>query len=911
MKKSSILESIFIIVIFIVLFVMIINTPLIYKYKNSGKLIINEVMASNKTTLMDYNGKYNDYIEIYNGYDYDINLEGYFLSDDNFNLRKWVFPSVIIKANDYLIVYPDGTNNISDNELHTNFKLDSDGEVLTLSNNDVKVLSRIFFENTKSDTSYGYNGKNYVYYYLGTPGKENDLSYSEEPIVDEVSSVKLRINEYSKGNNSQIEIFNGESKDIDLKNYYISNDSKDIYRYKFPSVIIKSHDYLVLYADGNDKVEDDNIHLNFKLDYDDRVLIFSDNKKSLVEKIYLTQLGSNYSYGLYKNKWFLYKDSSFGNENDDNYVVNNSDNSKIIRINEVSLEQVEIKNMTDEDISLDQYSIVLKNDKVFNLTGKKISANGYLVFSNSDFKFGIDNGGDKLYLFRNGKKIDEYEVGKLSSGISSGINNEGVRVYYSSTSMGKDNSGDGYFGYAKAPVFSINGGYVDEGAKISIHTDDDSQIYYTVDGSFPTVNSKKYEGEIEINKTTVVKAIAYKDGYINSDIVSRTFFVGRKHDVSVISISSDYYNLFGYSGIISNYYQNVDKKISFELYEDGKIGTSFVGDAKISGMDSRKQPQKSMSIYLRRDYGIKEITYPLFNNYENNNYSSMLLRNAGEDPKNIRIMDAALTRALKGEMDLDFQDYKPVVVYINGEYYGLYNLRDKLNSDYVKTKFGVNKDSIDLIKYTTAKNGSTYEYNNIVNYIYSHDMSVYEYYEYAKSKIDVEELVNYFIVESYYGNTDLGNIKYYTSDGGKWRWMLYDLDWSMWSSSVNMSFPVIWGNIPAVTYVDSSINITRRLYSNSEFKDLYLRSLAKYLSHTFKPDRMNNIVDELAREIESEMPYHIDRWNSGYNMERWNNNLNSFKNMITNRYNYVLSNLKREFNLSDSEYEKYFGELGL
>jgi len=133
MKKVSKIEMLLIIVIFVVLFLIIINTPLIYRYKNNGKLIINEVMSSNKTTKVDNYGTYSDYIEIYNGYDYDINLKDYYLSDDNFNLRKWSFPDVTIGANSYLLVYATGKDAFVDNTIHTNFKLSKSGEVLTLS----------------------------------------------------------------------------------------------------------------------------------------------------------------------------------------------------------------------------------------------------------------------------------------------------------------------------------------------------------------------------------------------------------------------------------------------------------------------------------------------------------------------------------------------------------------------------------------------------------------------------------------------------------------------------------------------------------------------------------------------------------------------------------------------------------
>ena len=133
----------------------------------------------------------------------------------------------------------------------------------------------------------------------------------------------------------------------------------------------------------------------------------------------------------------------------------------------------------------------------------------------------------------------------------------------------------------------------------------------------------------------------------------------------------------------------------------------------------------------------------------------------------------------------------------------------------------------------------------------------------------------------------------------------------MWNSTSNMSYPVLDTRIPAVTYVYSSIAITRRLYRNAEFKDLYLKTLAYHLKNTFNPERMNKIVDELAKEIEPEMPNHIKRWSSlgPSSMNNWYNNLNSFKQMIKNRYNYVLGNLKSQFYLSNDEYNKYFGEL--
>jgi len=922
-KVFGILSIIF---IFGVMFLIILYTPIINKYKNNGLLIINEVMSSNKYTVLDSFNNSSDYIEIYNGYDYDINLEGYYLSDDTMNNRKWVFPNVTIKANDYLLVFASELNIYENNELHTNFKLDSSGEVVTLSDKDGKSLSKIYYSKTLEDTSYGFNGEDYVYYYNGTPNMENTSLFSSSPIITNKNNIKLSITEYMTNNFSSykskdgnyysvIEIYNDEDYDINLKDYYLSNDFDNKYIYKFPDVTIKSKDYLVVYLSGLNKY-DSELHTNFILNENDNFLVLSDNYKNEIFKIYLNNLGKNESCGLYDNTWKYYSNNSIGKTNTNNYITDTV--VKDVIINEVSFDRIELYNLTNNDINLSDYSIEDNGKTKVNLPNINIKSNSYYVIYTSDTYsynngklytgFNINNSDETLYLYKNNSLIDEFNVGKLSNNISVGINNNN-KVYYKDITMGYKNSNTYYNGYTNIPTFSINGGYVDKNTKISLSADGD--IYYTLDGSFPTNKSIKYTGEIEIKENTVIKAVAYKDSLIESDVISRTFITDRTHDVAFISISTNDSELFGSNGLLSNWHSDLEKKVSFEFYEsDGSLGVSFVGGSKLTGMDSRLRDQKSMAIILRKEYGLQEVTYPFFKDNDINTYSSFTLRNAGEDPFSIRIQDTVLTNALKGQMDIDMQDYKPVVVYLNGKYYGLYNLREKLNGNYIEHKFNVEKGEYDLIKYATATEGDKLEYDKLITYITTHDTTKKEVYEYLKTQIDMQELCNYLIVESYYGNTDLGNIRYFKTDEGKWRWMLYDLDWSLWSSKLSMSYTVIDKKIPAATYLSSTFKISRNLYKNPEFKDLYLKTLAYHLENTFTPDRMNEIIDMQAKEIENEMPYHIERWPSMYtSMNDWRYNLNRFKESLSNRYNYVIKNIKSDFNLSDSEYEKYFGDI--
>lgn len=923
MKRIDKLEKIGLLFLFILLVVLVIIVPNMNTNINTGKLIINEVMLVNNNTIKDKYGNYSDYIEIYNGNQYDVNLYGYFLTDSMKDTRKWTFPDINIKAGDYLVVFASGKNSLED-ELHTNFKLDSKGETVALSNSSAKVISKVYIKETLKDTSYGYNGEKYVYYYNGTPGTVNDSDYSIDPIYELSSDYNLQITEYMTNNISYqkssngkfyslIEIYNNDNKDINLEGFYLSDREDNISKFKLPNKLIKKGEYIYLYASGLNKNENNEIHTNFKLNNNDGLLLLSSPNKALVDKIKLEKLDGNMSHGLYNGKWYMYSSPSFGKENTNNYVIDKI--KKDVIINEVSIypkEAIELHNITDSDISLFGYEISDKSGVKYNLKNYSIKKNGYLVLNTSTLGFNINNTNEEIILTHDGQIIDKFNVNKLLENISTGISN-GKKVYYKNITLGSNNSSTIYLGFSETPIFSIDGGYTDKDTEITLSTKDGSNIYYTIDGSFPNKNSIKYTKPIKISKTTIVKAISYKDDFIESGVISRTFIVGRQHNLSFISISSDYNSLFGGNGLITNYTSNAEKKVSFEFYEsDGKFGTGFIADAKLSGMDSRKEPQKSISIYLRKRYGQSSVTYPFFDlNYQT--FSSILLRNAGEDPKDVRIMDVALTRTLKGEMDIDMQDYRPVVVYLNGNYYGIYNLREKLNGDYVESKFNIDNDDIDLMKYSTPVKGSSSDYNKLVNYIKTHNVANKDVYEYLKSQIDIQEVINYWIVESFYGNTDLGNIRYWKSDNGKWRYMLYDLDWSLWNMNLDMAYPIKNVKVPAATYLSSSLTIVRNLYKNSEFKDLYLKSLAKYLKETFKPERIHKIIDELVYEIEEEMPYHIKRWGSSYprlnSMDRWKSNIKTLKNNITNRYNKVISNLQSNFNLSNSEYNKYFGDL--
>ena len=788
--------------LFILLLVIVFAVPNNALYKNTGKLVISEIMSSNDQTIKDKFGKSSDYIEIYNGYDEDINLEGYYLSDDSFMIKKWQFPSVVIKAHEYLLVFASDRNTVEDGELHTNFKLDMKGESVILADPDATVISKVYANTELKDTSYGYDIESgeYYYYYYGTPGTANEGEYSK----------------------SIITVRDEEITPIESK------------------TIIKS-----------------------------------------------------------------------------------------IRINEVTAiteEAIELKNLTDQDIDLSGYAIGDKSGYKYFFKNSTIKANGYLVIYSSDkeqekegkvyVNMGINSTSEIIYLYYQNETIDSFKVNKAFENISIGIDDNNQKVYFENITLGSANTGNTYKGVTTKVSFSQDGGYVKDTYKLTLESDKDATIYFTIDGSYPTNKSLKYNGAITIDKTSMIKAIAYKDGYLPSEISFRTFFVNDTHDIGIVSITSNPEYLFGTTGLITNYESRALKQLTFEFYEsDGSFGTSFIGEGKLSGNfgGSRDKEQRGLTVYLRKKYGTNTVFYPFFNNNDMTAYSSLLLRNGGEDYLKIHIFDAALQIILKGQMDIDMQDYRPVVVYFNGQYYGIYNLRDKLNTDYVANKYDVSKDEMDVIRYYAPTAGTYDNYKALIDYVNSHDPKDNDVYKYIKSQVDVQELINYWIVQSYYRNGDLGNIKYYKTDEGKWRFMLFDLDWSLYYTAGSLGFPITDHNVSAATKNMNVINLSRRLARNSEYRELYLKSFAYHLENTFKPERVNKIIDDLVKEIENEMPRHNERW-SGTNsylgtIEKWKSNVERLKTKLKDRYEYAKANVKTEFDLTDAEYNKYFGGL--
>jgi len=309
----------FVIVILMVMFIPSLNN----EYIKTNKIYISEIMANNTYTLTDDDNDYSDYIEIYNEYGSSINLKNYYLSDDEFDTKKWKFPDIEIKSKEYLIIYASGKDKCDEENkiCHTNFRLSSKGEVITLTDTAGNIINKFTYGKANNDISFGYKNGKYVYLNEPTPGKKN----SQKLKTNNIKTNSVIFNEYMVHNQRNnydntgyysdwLELYNSTDKDILLENIYLSDDETLLNKYKIPKVKIKSKDYLVIYLSGESKVIDNYIYANFKLGIEDQKIFISNGKK-IIDEIDIVSLDDNISCGKYKNEWKYFTSPTPGYEN--------------------------------------------------------------------------------------------------------------------------------------------------------------------------------------------------------------------------------------------------------------------------------------------------------------------------------------------------------------------------------------------------------------------------------------------------------------------------------------------------------------------------------------------------------------------------------------------------------------------
>ena len=538
-----------------------------------------------------------------------------------------------------------------------------------------------------------------------------------------------------------------------------------------------------------------------------------------------------------------------------------------------------------------QYLVVFASDK-----------DTLIDYWHTNFK--ISSSGEKILLSdSNGSIVDQVDVPSLDTDVSYGRKSDGSLPWIIQVpTPGSQNTGEELKGYADSVSVSIPGGFYSSAVTVELSAGT-SDIYYTLDSSDPNSNSLKYSGPVNINKTTVLRAVSMKENHLPSPEIFRTYFINEKTDLPVISLISDPGNLFDPdSGIYTNYKMDWERPAHVEFYEDDKsLGFSKNCGIAIFGNQSAEWAQKSISVKFKKKYGVSNIEYPLFPGFSVTTFKSFVLRNAGNDFQYTHIRDAVM-QALVKDLDIDYQEYRPATSFINGEYWGIYNIREKVSEHYIANRHGVDPDNIDLLENNKEVIvGDSLSYQQLIDYISTNDMTTDAAYKYIDSVIDLNECLLYFAAQVYYDNLDWPgtNIKFWRerSETGKWRWILFGTEFGFGlyahgpsEDHISFTFSPVetrYSNPPWATLLQ------RKLIENPTIRNRFINQVADLLNTNFQSDRVIGIINTLADHISTEIQRHRARWGLA------GENLNKMITFAQQRPGYMRDHVRKYFKCGD------------
>jgi len=902
------------------------------------KLVINEVMTSNKGVYIDPTGNNYDWVEIYNGSNKNINLANYGLSDKDDGTTKWLFPSITIPSNSYIIVYLSGEKT---DGLYANFSLKSEGgEKLTLKNPSGKIIDAVETMELNKNTTMARDAKgNWLITEDITPGYENTeegrkeyLSNSKGLLADETLSLTefLPANEGNVIFNgdklySYIEVTNEGETTLNLSNYYLSNDIKTIYKYRLPDVDLPAGESYLIYTNDLDKEN----NANFRLKHHTGAVILS-NRFAIIEDVEYEEVTNGVAYVKMNNRWRQTGNISPGYPNDtagkvkyqEKYDIPKQDIiiSEIMSSNNKYLPQngnqyydwIELYNNSSEVINLSTYSLTTDYDdkKMFTLPDFNLAPNEYIVliasgdtslsnnnYVHTNFKLSSGKG---LFIYKEEQLIDSLFIYSIPRGSSYGRGNLNSHFYYTNPTPGAPNDNNGIREVSLNPSFSTEGGVYNNVTSLEIKIEGSGTIYYTTDGSIPTNSSTKYTDPISLSNTTVIRAVSYENNKKNSEVITNSYIINENHSVPVMSISMPESK---FQNISSNTYGHNTTPAHAELFEED---TSFSLDCgfKLFGGQSRELPKKSFALKFNSSYSGGKLNYKVFDNKDLVEFNTLVLRSGSQDQTSSMIRDEFNSTMLINYGTLDAQACKPIVLYVNGRYWGVYFIREKIDSDFIENNYNVSGPTNIMNSKLGKEEGSNSRLINLRNFILNNDISEEANYEYVKTQINVENYADYWAYLFILNSTDLHNLRYYNNnnvDSGRIRMIVYDTDYSFYNTGLNyMSFI----QNPGFLLSPPDTTIIKGLMQTPQFKELILERISYYLKNVWTEEHINETYNYLIESITPEMRRNAERWGQDYG--KWENSIRALKKSIDSRRNAVKSVSLSYFQLTEEEYDKYF-----
>ena len=776
-----------------------------------------------------------------------------------------------------------------------------------------------------------------------------------------------------------MELRNFASEPVDLSGWALADKPDKPLQWRFPQgTVIEANGYLLVYCSGKNRVDSiQALHTSFSISTASTTLTLANRQGAIVDEVLVQDIPDDASWaresGNAPGPWALQREPTPGLPNTRESVLSIQKQvmannpglyiSQIISRNRLSYDDgaatpdwMTLRNDTGSDLNLTGYGLSDDPSRplVWTFPAGSIVRDGQTIAVYTDSldtvndsgihtSFGISRDGETLVLATPERVIiDRVVLPPLEPDIAY------LRV------AGRD----GFF-YCEKPVpgeipetvydgllappepATLAGMYASAVVVQPPDVEDGVTVRYTDDGSEPTESSPALTGALTIAKSTVIRTRAFRDGYIASQIATSSYLIGVSHTLPVLSLASDPDGLFshergifakgpGYDTSIAadkphtkaNYYKGWERATSFEFFDAaGQQTYEQILGIKPHGAFSRERDQKSFSVNARTEYGENRITFNPFDNRDYTEYKNFVLRTSSQDDNRARMRDAVLTEAMAKGTGVAYQSVQPVIVYINGEYFGHYNLRERVNHWMIANFEGITDPEIIarinvLEGNGTVDNGTAEGWKEIMEFLKNNRLTSADNLRWIDERIDIENYFNYAIMEIWCANSDTGNIRWYQVPGGKWKWILYDLDWAMNRHNSVVSSDMCgehWDNLTWYTKekghgVGASFStlLIRRLLEVPALREQFVEQLAHLMNTNLNEQNIRAHIDAFAEQLAPEMPAHFERWSYQGSVSSWEKNVDRLREWLVPRNAKMMADMKRYFDLSSARMNELF-----
>ncbi len=610
--------------------------------------------------------------------------------------------------------------------------------------------------------------------------------------------------------------------------------------------------------------------------------------------------------------------------------------------------------LTDDKGDLDKWNLPF---------GRDIQPGGYITFFLDDdteegsdhANFKIQGSGDWLGLVQQtttGFRIidslawDEIPFQSTYGRLPDGTNN--LQLFGEITPKATNS---GALGYLEKPIIELESGHYTGMQMTTItHNDSGVDIYYTLNGDIPTSSSTSYTGPVSITANSALRAVAVKSGFAVSQDANKAYLIDEDLNIPALFMTTAPDNFFddeigiyvvGTNGIIdgcvafpANYAQDWERPANLKMIlPDGEIAFDENVGVKVTGACSRNFPMKSLAVNLREQmYGDGKIEYPIFSNRENNDdFFRLKLRNSGQDFSRLGFRDLLNQKLLTGKLDVETQAGQPTLLFLNGEFWGIYNIREKYTKYYFNENKGTSLNKVNIVKspgltYADVKEGTDAEYNVLFNWMQTADLSNQSQYDNFADQVDINNFINYWSVMTFMANCDFpnNNITVWKEQkaGEKWRYGIADTDCSTHIdfTTAQLSYQH-FNTLEAITdpvnmtppYNSDAVLFLRKAFENEAFYQEFAQRTCSIMDITYDSDSVTAAIDETVALFSPNAPRHIARWDGvdpafsvmGGSMIAWNAWTDEYLGFYLERPSFMREHLADQFGLGDN-YELTF-----